>query len=585
MIKNKQQVLTAVWCQHFFAVFFRFAQKIQQKSTEYQAVFDSYGEDFKIPVNDLRRYVMKILRFLLGTIIMLFTVGAKSQEYSMPSEKLMQVLDNINNYYVKDIDDRELADEAILHMMKSLDPHSEYFTKEEAEELMRRLNGSFDGVGLTYSIPEDTIYVISLVANGPSENAGLRRGDRIVRINNENVAGVRITDEQIRDYLLGESGSTVELKIKRRGFNKLLKMTVVRARIHTASISASYLIDENVGFIKLDKFSQNSDTEFVDSLNVLIKRGAEHLILDLRGNTGGYLGACVKITDQFFNRRKLLVYTKGDNSRQSSYESGYSGIFTSGRLVVLTNSHSASASEILAGAVQDLDRGIILGRRTFGKGLVQRPFILNDGSLMRLTIAKYYTASGRCIQKAYDEDRDKYSEELSQRKDCDEKPDSGAVYYTSNNREVYGGGGIYPDICASEDDQKYSEIYRSVLQSGILYDRVYLHSDKRRNIIAGLYGDLYDFSENYTIAASFFKELKEKLPDSISSQLNRTQNLNANDSLHIKALIADNVWGYDSYYRLINENSYTVTKALAVINDETSYADLLHGLLADKVKD
>ena len=532
----------------------------------------------------INRADMKIKTILIIWIILIIMTGdAFSQGVSSSAYKLTQVLSNINNYYVENVDSDKIVDNAIAELLMKLDPHSQYFTKQEAEKLMRTLDGSFEGVGLTYSIPEDTIYIISTVPDGPSDIAGLLPGDRIVKIDNELVAGVKITDDIIRDFLLGKSGTKVNVSIKRKGSRELIPFVIIRDEIQTGSISASYIIQDNIGFIRLERFSQNSDNEFADSLKVLKKKGAEHLIIDLRGNTGGYLRACVNIIDNFLDSRKLIVTTKGENSRESSYESSRSGLFHSGRIVILTNENSASASEIVAGSVQDLDRGIVMGKRTYGKGLVQRPFYLNDGSLMRLTVARYYTPSGRCIQKMYGISADDYQMEISNRAYIEQRPDSGKVYFTLNKREVYGGGGIFPDIYVPSETEIYSQFYKEFLNTGIIFDRVYIFSDNFRKSLKGLYSSCNEYLDNYKINDIFIKDLLAHCPDSILqiSKEQDGQKFNLNDRHHLKALISGNLWGNQFYYKALNTNSKLVTEAVSVILDDIRYKSILQELTAE----
>lgn len=529
-------------------------------------------------IENFMKFFTRVSVFFIVLMCLNSVLGLKAQTLEESAEKFNQVLSYIDVYYVDDTDHKELTDKAINELLLQLDPHSEYFTKEEADELMRDLNGSFEGVGITYSLIHDTIYIISVTKDGPSERVGMLAGDRIVKIEGKTVAGVGITDDYIRDALLGEKGSKVEVSIRRRGQKRLSKLTIERDKIDVNSVVASYMLSDKVAYIKLERFSAQADQEFKDSLKNLQKQGAEHLIFDLRGNTGGYLMQCVSIADQFWRSREFIVATRGENLDERIYESGLQGIFPDGRLVVLIDENSASASEIVAGAVQDLDRGVIVGRRSFGKGLVQRPFRLNDGSLMRLTIARYYTASGRCIQKDFGKDKAEYSAEAYHRDSIESPPDSGKIYYTRNNRKVYGGGAVFPDVFVPYHKDKYSLFYRKLLNTGMVFEKVHLYVDYNRKALTGIYPTPMDFLDRYELSESFVKEIYAAAPDSVTESLpdSLPASLSFNDKVHLKALVASDLWGRENYFKYLNRFSDSVAKALELIADENRYKAILH---------
>jgi carboxyl-terminal processing protease len=512
--------------------------------------------------------------FSLFFLIFLFQhTSVSGQEAEAGANKIIQVLKNIDNFYVDETDESELVDEAIVQLLTRLDPHSEYFTKEEAEELMRNLDGSFEGVGITYSLLRDTIFILSTVTGGPADLAGMQAGDRIIRIDDKPVAGVDISDDEIRKMLLGEKGTKVKLAVKRNGRKKFILMQLTRDEIQPGSISAAYMLNDNVAYIKLERFSLHADNEFEDSLSSLKKQGAEHLIFDLRGNSGGYLRTCLNIADAFWRSREVIVATRGANLDERIYETTLLSSFPNGRLAVLIDESSASASEIIAGAVQDLDRGIIMGRRSYGKGLVQRPFYLNDGSLMRLTIARYYTASGRCIQKSYENGKTAYEKESSQRMRNEPPVDTGEVFYTKNGRKVYAEGAVYPDLYIPSDNDKYSETYKNYLRTGNVFDLVHLFTDKYRVALTGLY-EFDSYKNNYDLDELFLSDLYNNLPDSLMPDSGQPE-FNATDKIHLKAMIAGDLWGRHYYHVYLNEHSTLVNMALGILNDEKKYRKIL----------
>ena len=513
--------------------------------------------------------------FSLLILVFLFLQNpVLSQEEETGANKIIQVLKNIDNFYVDETDPVELSDKAIIQLLTQLDPHSEYFTKDEAEELMRNLDGSFEGVGITYSLLRDTIFILSTVTGGPADLAGMRAGDRIIKIEDKTVAGVDISDNEIRKMLLGEKGTRVHLSVKRNGRKSLIFMELTRDEIKPGSIPAAYMLNDDVAYIKLERFSLHADNEFEDSLRSLKKQGAEHLIFDLRGNSGGYLRACLNIADIFWKSREIIVATRGANLDERIYETTLLSSFPDGRLAVLIDENSASASEIIAGAVQDLDRGIILGRRSYGKGLVQRPFYLNDGSLMRLTVARYYTASGRCIQKSYENGKTAYVEESQHRMRNEPPVDTGEVFFTKNGRKVYAEGAVYPDLYIPSDNDKYSDIYKTYLSTGNVFDLVHLFTDKYRLALTGLYKGFDSYKKNYELDDLFLDELYKNLPDSLMPD-SGCPAFNVTDKIHLKALIAGDLWGRHYYQVYLNEYSNLVNTALRILTDEKKYRKIL----------
>ncbi|OFY73322.1 MAG: peptidase S41, partial [Bacteroidetes bacterium RIFOXYA12_FULL_33_9] len=379
---------------------------------------------------------------------------AVSQEFNNSVFKLSKVLNLISTFYVDTVNQDQLTEEAIIGMLKFLDPHSIYISKEEVEEMNEPLEGNFEGVGVQFNILNDTIVVVSPIPGGPSEKVGIQAGDRFVTINGENVAGIGIRNNDVVEKLRGAKGTTVNVGMKRKGTKEILDFTITRDKIPIYSLDASYMINKEVGYIKLNRFAATTMEEYYKAVENLKANGAKHLIIDLQDNSGGYLNTSIDLADEFLKDQKLIVYTEGVKSPKHEYKATGRGNFEEGKVIVLVNEGSASASEILSGALQDWDRGVVIGRRTFGKGLVQRPFNLPDGAMIRLTIARYYTPTGRLIQKSYEGGFNDYSRDLINRynsgeflsEDSIHFPDSLKYKTLQNSRNVYGGGGIMPDI-------------------------------------------------------------------------------------------------------------------------------------------
>ena len=496
--------------------------------------------------------------------------------------KLSQVINNIGNFYTDSIDDNKLIEQTIISTLKELDPHSNYFTKEELVELQKGLKGRFYGIGITYNILRDTILILSTVHNSPADKIGIKAGDRIIKIENVNVAGTGITTKNVGKLFLGKKGDDININVKRQGISNLLDFTIVRDKIPIHSIDAAYMINNDLAYIKLNRFSATSFKEFNDAAKKLKKQGAKHLIFDLRNNGGGYLHIAIKIVDSFLKKNKMIVYTEGNKSKLSKYTSTSSGKFKKGRLIVLINENSASASEIVSGAIQDLDRGLIIGRRSFGKGLVQRPFYLVDGSMMRLTVARYYTPSGRCIQKPYSKGKKEYKKDILVRlekgelmyKDSINFPDSLKYYTLNKDRLVYGGGGIMPDIFVALDTSIFTEFYKKSLDKNNVNLFIYSYVDKNRQYLNSVYSDFEKFYKNFKVDdkmlnafIDFAKNDTEIIKSEVLAELKKNQHIKNK----FKALIANSLWDINEYYKINNEDSDIFLKAVEVINDKQKY--------------
>ncbi|HRZ41913.1 MAG TPA: S41 family peptidase [Bacteroidales bacterium] len=401
---------------------------------------------------------------------------ARKTEQQVSLEKVSRVYDIINQNYVDPVNNRALTEQAIIAMLKQLDPHSVYFTAEQIKRANEELEGSFEGIGIEFQYFDDTAVVVLVVSGGPSARAGMKPGDRILRIGNEDATGPKSESGWISKRVRGEKGTPVQITVLRPGIREPLLLTITRDRITTYSVDTWYMTDSQTGYIKISRFMRTTVREFEDALKELKKKNVENLILDLRGNTGGLMNAAIQLADHFLGNNRLIVYTQGLNSARTDYRATGRGDFRKGRLVVLIDENSASASEILTGAIQDWDRGLVMGRRSFGKGLVQKPYPLPDGSTIRLTIARYFTPTGRSIQRPYDKGRDKYFEEMNEkiRRGIYSNIDSLNLHdslkrITPAGRVVYGGGGILPDILVPADTAKTPALITALNRKNLFY--------------------------------------------------------------------------------------------------------------------
>lgn len=529
---------------------------------------------------EIKVIVMRIkYLFTALSIFYCFNLNAQigSQQASL---KIQRTLDIINLFYVDTVNNDKLAEAAIIEMLKTLDPHSTYISKEEVREMNEPLEGNFEGVGIQFNIFEDTILVVNPIPGGPSEKLGIRAGDRIIKIDNVNVAGVKIKNNEVFKKLRGKKGTTVTVSILRRNEKELLDFTITRDKIPIYSLDAAYMIDKEIGYIKLNRFSATTIEEFRKAIKDLKAKGMKDLILDLAGNGGGYLNAAVDLADEFLDDKKMIVYTQGITSPRTDYKSTDKGEWQTGRLVVIVDEGSASASEIVAGAIQDWDRGIIVGRRTFGKGLVQRPFNLNDGSMIRLTVARYYTPSGRLIQKPYEKGFDDYSKEIIKRYNNGELTNADSIHFPDSlkfqtnlfKRTVYGGGGIMPDFFVPLDTNAYTKYFKQLMQKGIIY-RFNLHYlDKERNKLKEKYKTFDDFKNNFQVESSMLDSIasiakKEKI-EFTDEEKTKSENDIKN---MIKALLARDIWDNSQYFEILNPTRDEYLKAIEVLNDKKMY--------------
>lgn len=525
---------------------------------------------------------MKPIKIYSFTAILALAITCGSLENvqaqgSSQAQKLDALLNMISYAYVDTVNQAKITDDAIRLLLKELDPHSVYIPADELKETNEPLVGKFEGVGIQFNILEDTIMVTQTIAGGPSEKLGIRSGDRIVKIDDQNVANIKITNNDVLKKLRGDKGTKVKVAIYRRDNPQLIDFMITRDKIPLFSVEASYMAAPGVGYIKISRFADTTVDEFKEALAKLKENNMHSLVLDLTGNGGGYLNRAIELADEFLTSGKKVVYTEGRNAmRQESYATGTGG-WEKGKLVVLVDENSASASEIVTGAIQDWDRGLVIGRRTFAKGLVQKPFPLPDGSAVRLTIARYYTPSGRCIQKHYEPGDENYEMDISNRYQHGELYSADSIkfidslkYNTNAGRTVYGGGGIMPDVFVPLDTSMSSKYYEELRRKNVLGEFTLSYSDNNRNELKKTYADVNAFKKGFMTDADFMNKFTAyadkkgvKMDDAgykTSEKLLQVQ---------LKALIARDLFGTNAYYVVVNDINPFYMKALQSLEDNT----------------
>ena len=488
------------------------------------------------------------------------------------------------NLYVDSVDENKLVEDAIRGMIEKLDPHSSYATPKEVKSFNEPLRGNFEGIGVQFNMLEDTLLVVQTINDGPSEKVGIVAGDRIISVNDTAIAGVKMSKEDIMKRLRGPKGTKVKVGIKRQGISETVYFTVVRDKIPLNTVDALYMIKPGVGYIRVSSFGATTHQEFVDGIKKLQAEGTQQgtplkdLIIDLQENGGGYLQAAADVLNELLEDNDLLVYTEGRSMRRQEFRAKGNGIFRTGRVVVLVNEFSASAAEIVAGAIQDQDRGIVVGRRSFGKGLVQRPIDLPDGSMIRLTVAHYYTPSGRCIQKPYKKGELKdYAMDLDNRFKHGEFTSVDSIHFADSlkyqtlkkHRTVYGGGGIMPDYFVPLDTMRYTKYHRELSAKSIIINANLKYATKHRKALLKKYATYEEFDRDYAVPQSLLDEIfaegdkqKVKRPDDAETMQKTEKSI----AIQLKALIARDLWTMNEYFRSVNAHSDVIKCALGQLN-------------------
>jgi carboxyl-terminal processing protease len=542
---------------------------------------------------------MKHLLLVSLLFICLFACSYGQQQMDLPALKVNTVMAAIENLYVDTVNRNKLAEDAITGLLEKLDPHSTYLTPQEVKETNEPLQGNFDGIGVHFNMLTDTLYIVQAVPGGPSEKVGIMAGDRIIFVNDTLIAGVGMKNTDIMSRLRGKKGTEVTVKIKRGNNPNLLVFRITRDKIPIYSLDASYMINRETGYIKLSRFAATSYDEFMKAMKELQSKGMKHLIFDLQGNGGGYMGAAIDIANEFLKWGDLIVYTEGAHQERKDFTASYRGSFEHGKIAILVDESSASASEIVSGALQDWDRAVIVGRRTFGKGLVQSAIGLPDGSMIRLTVARYYTPSGRSIQKPYEKgSSDTYSREIAARFERGEMLNVDSIHFADSlkystlvdHRTVYGGGGIMPDYFVPIDTTRSTHLHRSLIASGTIYKFVLNTIDKNRTRYRQQYKDFESYKKHFTVDESLLSDLLElykaetgkssETPDEQASGFAEVDMEQFNASkpliqLQIKALLARDLWNMSEYFQIINDENTSLKKALQIIENSEEYNKLL----------
>ncbi|MCF0245017.1 MAG: S41 family peptidase [Bacteroidaceae bacterium] len=526
---------------------------------------------------------------ILLTYLLLITATVSAQKLHIntgkdsPLSKLQWAEIAITNMYVDSVNENKLVEDAIRGMLEKLDPHSAYSTPEEVKELNEPLQGNFEGVGVQFNIVEDTLMIIQTINDGPSEKVGILAGDRIVSVNDTTIAGVKMQKNKIMKMLRGPKGTKVKVGIVRRGIPDVLTFNITRDKIPITTVDASYMIRPGVGYIRVGSFGATTYQEFLEALQKLMKdpktgkaQILKSLILDLQDNGGGLLQTAVKLTNEFLEKGDLIVYTEGLKQPRQEFRANSSGELTKTKVAVLVNEFSASASEILSGALQDHDRATIIGRRTFGKGLVQRPIPLPDESMIRLTIAHYYTPSGRCIQKPYKKgDKKAYDNDLDTRYKNGEFTNADSIHFNDSlkyetlkkHRIVYGGGGIMPDIFVPLDTTQYTKFHRSLSAKSFVINANLKYIDKHRKELLAEYKDFDDFNSRFEFPTESINEMYAEAEKQNVKPKDDEEKTHTTTSLktQLKALVARDLWSMTEYFRIMNETNHIVKAALKEI--------------------
>jgi carboxyl-terminal processing protease len=507
----------------------------------------------------------------IGRYIFSFPGAMKSNSLMIypNQDKVETVLNLIREEYVDSIDMNELEEQVIPHIVENLDPHSVYIPVKDLKQVNEELEGNFSGIGVQFSIQNDTVMVVAVISGGPSEKLGILPGDRIIKVNDTTIAGVGITNNDVIHKLRGEKGTHVKVSIMRRNVDKLIDFDITRGEIPVNSVDVAYMVTDETGYVKIDRFAQNTYQEFVTSLAALKEKGCKNIIVDLRNNSGGLLDVAYRMTNEFLKSGDVVFFTQGKAQPRREVKANGIGSCQDTKVIVLINEFSASASEIFAGAIQDNDRGMIIGRRSFGKGLVQSQIPLPDGSAIRLTVARYYTPSGRCIQKPYVRgDAEDYYKDIIHRYEHGEFFARDSVvqndtikYYTKSGRVVYGGGGIMPDIFVPRDTTMYSDLYYTMRASGVIYQYALKYADENRKTLKK-YTDaesMLKYLNSQHVLADFIKFAEKKKIKIDPKQLKRSKPLIDNE---LKAYIARNILDNKGFYPILGREDNVLQEAV-----------------------
>lgn len=534
---------------------------------------------------------MKKMKYLAAAVICAAATFGISAQYSRSNsasrqqQKLLMVENIVNNLYVDNVDEEKIVENAVRGILENLDPHSSYSTKEETTSSQETMQGSFSGIGIQFNMQKDTLYVVQTIAGGPSEKVGILPGDRFIAVDDSIIAGRKLKNTDIMKRLRGPKGTKVNIKVKRGSNAELLEFRITRDDIPLNSIDAVYMADGKTGYIRLSRFAATSYKEFKDAITKLKKQGIQQLILDLTDNGGGYMQIAAQIANEMLNRGNLIVYTQGRKSPRQNLNADGSGTFRTQKVVVMINQFSASASEILSGAIQDWDRGVVVGRRSFGKGLVQREFLLPDSSSFRLTIARYYTPSGRNIQKPYVKgDREDYDKDIIDRYNHGELQSADSIHFADSlkhttlrlHRTVYGGGGIMPDVFVPLDTTQYTDYHRRLVAKGIIPQFALRYVDKNRADLKAQYPDAQKFIKEFTVTDEMLNNLvdagKAEKIDFDKSQFAKSKEMLRT---FVKAAIANDLFSTGAYFQIVNEQNDIYKEALSIINDDARYRKII----------